>query len=270
MPAAPPRPNVGLLSCPSRLVNCNAVPLHLIPMNPRKYTCSAQRQAAYRTRLKAITPAAAVPLPHRARAAAVTVLFAHRTSHYKQLPGVEVYDQDRDARTWPGGTAVVAHPPCAQWGRLRALATVKPVEKELGPYAVQMVRTYGGVLEHPAGSSLWPACSLPRPGQRDAWGGFTLDVDQVIFGHEAQKRTWLYVCGCRPEALPPLPPPGRVPTHCVTSSRSSFNKLPELSKRARELTPPDLCRWLVAAASRCACAAPKGAVAAAIDESAWS
>ena len=217
-------------------------------MRPRRYDSNADRQKAYRLRRQVN---AARPLGPRLEAATITILCAHRASHYKQLPGVEAYDQLRDARTWPGGTAVVAHPPCAQWGRLRGLASVDAEEKELGPYAVQMVRTWGGVLEHPAGSTLWPACSLPAPGQSDSWGGWTLDVDQVVWGHRAQKHTWLYICGCRPEAIPPVPPPGRLPTHCVTSSRASFYKLPELSKHGRELTPPDLCAWLVEVARRC-------------------
>lgn len=191
------------------------------------------------------------PLSIRLEAAAVTVLFAHRDTHYRSFTGVEVYDETRDARTWPGGTPVIAHPPCAQWGRLRKLAKVNFEEKALGLLAVAQVRKWGGVLEHPAGSSLWPAAEMPAPGQSDEYGGWTLDVDQVIWGHPAQKHTWLYICGCRPEAIPLVPAPGRMPTHCITSSRNSFYKLPELSKRMRELTPPDLCAWLIVTARRC-------------------
>ena len=184
-------------------------------MPPRLYNTNAERQRAYRQRHQA----AAIDgdtTPRRERL--VTVLFAHRQTHYRVLPGVEVYDQLRDARTWPGGSPVIAHPPCAQWGRLRQLATPKPEEKALGPWAVEQVRKWGGVLEHPAGSKLWPTCKMPQPGQSDEYGGWTLDIDQVVFGHAAQKRTWLYVCGCRPEAAPPIPAPGKRPTHSVTSS----------------------------------------------------
>ena len=42
----------------------------------------------------------------------VAVLFARADSIYKTLPGCDVYDIKRDARTWPGGCPVVAHPPC--------------------------------------------------------------------------------------------------------------------------------------------------------------
>ena len=79
----------------------------------------------------------------------------------------------------------------------------------------------------------------------------TIDADQVVWGHPAQKRTWFYVCGCRPEEVPAIPAPGAVPTHRVTSSAQTFHRLPELSKRLRELTPPKLAAWLVATARLC-------------------
>jgi hypothetical protein len=217
-------------------------------MPPRKYTSNAERQKAYRDRVRAARGAA--DRSHRSQRL-VTVLFTCKGSAYAALSGVETYGRERDARTWPGGTPVIAHPPCAQWGRLRKLARIDEEEKALGPWAARMVRANGGVLEHPAGSTLWPAADLPAPGQRDSYGGFTLDVDQVIWGHKAQKRTWLYVCGCDPAQVPPMPPAGAVPTHRVTSSAKTFYHLPELSRHLREATPPALAQWLVTLARRC-------------------
>jgi len=49
----------------------------------------------------------------------ISVLFARSDSNYKTLPGVDVWDAERDARTWPGGNPVVAHPPGRALGRLR-------------------------------------------------------------------------------------------------------------------------------------------------------
>ena len=46
----------------------------------------------------------------------VAVLFARADSYYKTLPGCEVYDMERDARTYDGPWPVVAHPPCRAWG----------------------------------------------------------------------------------------------------------------------------------------------------------
>jgi len=49
------------------------------------------------------------------------ILFARKDSIYKQLPRTDVYDLERDARTFTGGRVVIAHPPCRAWGRLRTL-----------------------------------------------------------------------------------------------------------------------------------------------------
>jgi hypothetical protein len=55
----------------------------------------------------------------------VAVLFARADSVYKTMPGTDVYDAERDARTWPGGAPVVAHPPCKRWSSLNNLVLVR-------------------------------------------------------------------------------------------------------------------------------------------------
>jgi hypothetical protein len=118
----------------------------------------------------------------------------------------------------------------------------RPEEKALGPLAVDFVRAYGGVLEHPFQSSLWRHCTLPHPGGvRDVWGGFTLLVDQGWWGHSAPKPTYLYVVGCEPADVPPMP---------VQLHRAQGRTL-KLSPADRERTPPDFAAWLVLLASRC-------------------
>jgi len=74
----------------------------------------------------------------------VAVLFARADSIYKTLPGCDVYDIERDARTWPGGCPVVAHPPCRAWASLRNHAKPREGEKDLAHFAVAMVRKWGG------------------------------------------------------------------------------------------------------------------------------
>ena len=76
-------------------------------------------------------------------------------------------------------------------------------------YPPSRLETEGGllvVLEHPAQSKLWEALNLPKPctyaraphpSYSDAWGGFSVQVDQVEWGHVARKRTWLYIVGTR-------------------------------------------------------------------------
>lgn len=185
--------------------------------------------------------------------AAVAALFVRSDSIYKRLPGVDAWDAERDARAWPGGVPCVAHPPCRGWGRMRQFASkVRPDEKALGPWAVERVRAHGGVLEHPFDSTLWPHCGLPVPGAvPDAWGGYSIEVDQFHWGHKARKRTWLYIVGVAPDDLPALPQRKGNPTHCVRPPKT-YPRLPCITKAEREHTPHELSRWLVEVARRAA------------------
>lgn len=183
----------------------------------------------------------------------VAVLFARADSIYKTLPGTDVYDIDRDARTWPGGAPVVAHPPCRAWAGLRFHAKPREGEKDLAHFAVQKIREFGGVLEHPLKSTLWPAANLPPTGNRDAWGGWTLVIHQNWFGHRAQKATRLYIVGCEPADIPVMPLRLGEATHTVGlwSGRNKAACRPSITKSEYEGTPPELAIWLVELARRC-------------------
>lgn len=179
----------------------------------------------------------------------VAVLFAREDSVYKTLPGIDIYDVVRDARTWAGGCPVVAHPPCRAWGLLRQFAKPRHDEKALAILAVSHVRQFGGVLEHPARSSLWNECGLPKPGEfRDEFGGYTLEIEQFNFGHKAEKRTWLYIVGA--SSIPAVPVREGKPSHVVRPQKNGTGaKI--LTKPEREHTPLALAQWLVDLASRC-------------------
>ena len=193
----------------------------------------------------------------------VAVLFARADSVYKTIPGCDVYDIERDARTWQGGAPVVAHPPCRAWGRLRAFAKPRHDEKDLARWSVAQVRQWGGVLEHPESSTLWSDQKLPRyQNERDGHGGWTLPIHQYWFGHRAQKRTWLYIVGVNPWEVPDYPlrlgqsdcrirldkrrPDG---THI---RKGDPDYQPILGDAEREHTPEALAIWLVELARRCA------------------
>lgn len=187
----------------------------------------------------------------------VAVLFARADSHYKALPGCDVWDIERDARNWLGGCPVVAHPPCRAWGSLRRFAKPEKGERRLAVFALRQVRRWGGVLEHPAKSRLWPRCRLPKPGAGpDRHGGWTLGITQHWWGHRATKATLLYVCGVAPRDIPDWPPlrlgEG---THAVKRDsrgyRPQSRQRPHITIAERELTPPALARWLVDLAARC-------------------
>lgn len=180
----------------------------------------------------------------------VAVLFARCDSNYKDLDGCDVWDIERDARRWPGGVPVVAHPPCRAWGRLRHFANPRPGEKELALWAVDQVRRFGGVLEHPNASTLWPAAGLPPPGERDEWGGWTLPVHQNWWGHKAEKSTLLYIVGCEPSQIPAMPLVLGEPTHVVQSRKRTASR-PHITKAEREHTPPAFAKWLYDLATKC-------------------
>lgn len=178
----------------------------------------------------------------------VAVLFARSDSLYKQHPLCDVYDESRNALTWPGRSSAIAHPPCREWGRLRQFSKAPAGERELAIWAVWAVRASGGVLEHPAASSLWQFMGLPLPGKLpDAWGGYTIEIRQCDFGHPAEKLTWLYIVR---RAAPPMPPHG-TPTHVIKSSArdNPLTRLPICTHKWRDQTPPALIEWLVTCAN---------------------
>lgn len=190
----------------------------------------------------------------------VAVLFARRDSIYKSIPGTDVFDADRDALRWPGGTPVVAHPPCRAWGQLRHMANPRDGEKELAIFAIDQVRRFGGVLEHPKNSSLWPFFGIQDAPRRDAFGGWTLPINQSWWGHRAEKATRLYVVGCEPSDVPTIPLVlGDAPCVCGTPGAYKGRRLrrgdpgwrPEITKAEREHTPKALAQWLVELARRC-------------------
>jgi hypothetical protein len=180
----------------------------------------------------------------------VSALFVRSDSVYKTLPGVDAWDSKRDATRWLGGNPCVCHPPCRGWGRLRQFSHASKAELSLAPFALACVQRWGGVLEHPAESSLWSGFPLPRPGQAPRNGGYTIEVDQFHWGHRAEKRTWLYISGCGPDDLPPIPKREGKPTHCVRPTKRR-PRLPSITKPEREHTPPAFAQWLVDVARRC-------------------
>src|SRR5580692_11483753 len=135
----------------------------------------------------------------------VAALFVETDGCYFDIPGIEPWDEQDDARLYAGPWPVVAHPPCQRWCRFWHGSTRKPHQFKLGDdkgcfaAALAAVRRWGGVLEHPAFSYAWPKFGLPRP-PRAGWvkticGGWVAQVSQGAYGHKARKLTWLYFFG---------------------------------------------------------------------------
>lgn len=175
----------------------------------------------------------------------ISVLFVAKNSVYKTL-GVDCWDEERDALKWPGGNAIVVHPPCRLFSQLRHMSTAPKEEKKLAYWAVDQVRQCGGVLEHPAMSRLWKEVNLPKPGNSDRFG-LCVAVDQWWWGHRARKPTWLYVCGTKPIEIPLRI--GEAESTCSSRIWGPGNN----RVRGEELaaTPPAFARWLIETAERC-------------------
>lgn len=139
----------------------------------------------------------------------VSALYIEPEGIYAGVPGIDAWDEARDARRYAGPHPVVAHPPCQRWGRFWHGSTRKPHQFKLGDdggcfeAALTAVRQYGGVLEHPADSHAWAFYGLNAPPRSGGWiaadfeGGWTCCVSQGHYGHMAGKRTWLYANGVK-------------------------------------------------------------------------
>ena len=137
----------------------------------------------------------------------IAALYVETNGVYYGLPDVDPWDEARDARKYAGPWPVVAHPPCERWGRFWHGSTRKPHQFKLGDdkgcfaAALFAVRTWSGVLEHPADSHAWPWFGIATPPRDGGWikadklGGWTCEVSQGHYGHMAGKRTWLYAFG---------------------------------------------------------------------------
>ncbi len=146
----------------------------------------------------------------------VAALYVEPQGCYVGVPGVDPWDEARDARTYAGPWPVVAHPPCQRWGRFWHGSTRKPHQYKLGDdggcfeAALAAVLTWGGVLEHPAHSKAWDAFGIRKPKPGDGWKPdsamrlWVCHVEQGHYGHSSRKPTWLIAGGVPWQNLPEL------------------------------------------------------------------
>lgn len=142
----------------------------------------------------------------------VAALYVQTGGSYYNLPGIDPWDEQRDARLYDGPWPVVAHPPCQRWGKMWfgqpltvKMTGVRKIKGDDGgcfKAALASVRKWGGVLEHPWGSHAWAHFGLNMPPREGGWitadfeGGWTCCVEQGRYGHYARKPTLLYAVGC--------------------------------------------------------------------------
>ena len=132
----------------------------------------------------------------------MAALFVSEIGPYASDDRFDAYGVSRDARTYSGPHPVVAHPPCERWGRMaKGSPTAQRFEigDDSGCFAAALdaVRRFGGVLEHPQGTHAFRRFRLPIPPKKgwsapDEHGGRSCYIDQGAYGHPAKKPTWLY------------------------------------------------------------------------------
>ena len=188
----------------------------------------------------------------------VAALFVDPSGAYANRSGVTPWTEREDARLYRGPHPVVAHPPCNLWVNMAAVNWRRygrqrpawyPGGHDEGCFAsaLESVRQYGGVLEHPASSHAWARHGLRTPPREGGWScaayanrEWVCEVWQSAYGHPCRKRTWLYYCGIQePFELDWTQVPG---THQV----GWFDRAkPTVSKRQASATPPDFADTLV-------------------------
>lgn len=183
----------------------------------------------------------------------ISALYVSTDGPYPKLLD-DWWDEKRNAKLYDGTGPVIAHPPCAPWGSFRFVQ--KKHDPTCGPIAVEQVRKFGGVLEHPRGSKLWEHCGLPRPCEPDdAFGGFTVSVKQVSWGHCSVKPTWLYFCKVDKQKVFDTIKTGGTPTRSCGFNPSKQPKYAGRLPRATPLemlaTPLDFAKWLIEMVTPC-------------------
>ena len=181
----------------------------------------------------------------------IAALYVQTGGIYYNLPGVDPWDEERDARTYTGPHPVVAHPPCQRWSQIGAASYARWGGEHNRPgndggcfkSALFDVRRFGGVLEHPAKSKAWAAYDLLRPFSggwiKTPCGGWVCEVWQSAYGHRANKATWLYYVGdTKPPEMKWDRPKG---THQVgfQDKRGKAANKPTLSRKEAAETPPE-------------------------------
>lgn len=193
------------------------------------------------------------------------------SSFFKEKYKIEIepWDIVKDARSYSGPYPIIAHPPCERWGRYwygGPMCHKNGCRKILGDdngcfaSALENVRKWGGILEHPEASHAWKRFGLNRPHRNGGWikadefGGWTCCVEQGHYGHRSRKKTWLYANRVDIPELKWGPALNKirleervfiVPKKDVLRDKIGIKPIEKLSKQERAATPIEFAELLV-------------------------
>ena len=194
----------------------------------------------------------------------IAALYVQENGAYWSLPDVDAWPEARDARHYTGPLPVVAHPPCQLWGAMAAVNYARWGGEHNKPgndggcfaAALDSVRRFGGVLEHPAKTRAWAAHGLAAPAgigwQRCIDGGWVCAVWQSAYGHRANKATWLYYHGTTPPFELRWERPAGTHQIGFHDQRGKAANKPTLGRREASATPVEFRDALIALARHAA------------------
>lgn len=180
----------------------------------------------------------------------VAAIFVQPDGCYANDPSIDAWPEERDARLYDGPLPVVAHPPCQLWGAMAAVNFARWGGDHNKPgndhgcfaSALESVRCFGGVLEHPAKTRAWLAHGLKKPtgtGWKQSGTGWVCEVWQSAYGHRANKATWLYYVGENPPFELNWDRPRGTHQIGFQDKRGKAANKPTLYKREANATPPE-------------------------------
>jgi hypothetical protein len=122
----------------------------------------------------------------------ISVLCVCKNSNYELFPYLDLWNAERNVYLFNSGNPVIAHPPCAQWGKLKYFAKENQLEKKLAIWCFELVLMNGGIFEHPEGSTIFKYMGY-KP---------TMSVNLNWFGSPFKKTTYLFFNRFKPAAFP--------------------------------------------------------------------
>ena len=172
----------------------------------------------------------------------ISVLGVSSTSVYKFLD-VDCYDIKRDMLNFSGDNPVITHAPCRSWSKfLSAQAKPLPGEKDLAPFCAELVKSNGGIFEHPAHSLIFNNY-LPLPGEGSS-DLFTLEVHQSWWNYPTIKKTWLCFSKIDLDLI-------EFPFNLLHPQSCKYNDIfANMSRNQRSATTLEFAIWLINLASQ--------------------
>lgn len=154
----------------------------------------------------------------------ITILCVAPKSNYYCIPGLDLWNLERNAYLFTGHNPVITHAPCAQWSRNRSFSKIDIISKELAVFCFNKVIDNGGIFEHPAGSYFFKYINASRSN--------IISVDQSWWGFPARKRTYLYFNHVKPLSF-------NISFDCPVKT------VVNMHSTARSIMPLSFCQWLV-------------------------